>query len=146
MIEGVLPNVKQTKAEDDPKAESELEEETRLFYVGITRAIRYLQLISYTKRFEFTTSTSRFMRDLHKIVVPPPTPKETVTKIAKHHRNEQTILSAHDLKVGNEVRHIIFGVGEIVSIERGVIEILFPSGKKKFVVDTCLEQGYLEHL
>lgn len=146
LIEGVLPNVKQAKAEEDPKAESELEEETRLFYVGITRAIRYLQLISYTKRFEFTTSTSRFMRDLHKIVVPPPTSKETVTKIAKHHRNEQTILSAHDLKVGNEVRHIIFGVGEIVSAERGVIEILFPSGKKKFVIDTCLEQGYLEHL
>ena len=48
--------------------------------------------------------------------------------------------------VGNEVRHIIFGVGEIVSVNRGVIEIVFPSGKKKFVVDTCLEQGYLEHL
>ena len=148
LIEGVLPNVKQEKVEDDPKAESELEEETRLFYVGITRAIRYLQLISYTKRFEFTTSTSRFMRDLHKIVVPPPIPKETDTNVAKasKHRNEQTILSAHDLMVGNEVRHIIFGVGKIISVERGVIEILFPSGKKKFVVDTCLEQGYLEHL
>ena len=150
LIEGVLPNVQQTQL-DDPKVEREMEEETRLFYVGITRAIRHLHLISYSKRFKLPIAQSRFMRELHKIVVPQPLAKETLkvnksTKVIKQYRNEQTILSTNDLIVGESVRHIMFGVGQIVSLERGTIEILFTSSKKKFVVDTCIEQGYLERL
>ncbi len=153
LIEGVLPSVQQSKL-DDPKVESELEEETRLFYVGITRAIRHLQLISYSKRFNVPIAQSRFMRELQKIVAPTPIAKESDSKIevnksgkaTKQYRNEQTILSANDLIVGNDVRHIMFGIGEIVSLERGVIEILFNNSKKKFVVDTCIRQGYLERL
>ncbi len=150
LIEGVLPSVQQTKL-DDPKAESELEEETRLFYVGITRAIRHLHLISYSKRFKVPIAQSRFMRELHKIVVPPSLAQETLKvnksqKVVKQYRNEQTILSANDLIVGNEVRHIMFGVGQIISVERGTIEIAFEVEKKKFVVDTCIGQGYLERL
>ena len=150
LIEGVLPSVQQTQL-DDPKVERELEEETRLFYVGITRAIRHLHLISYSKRFKLPIAQSRFMRELHKIVVPPSSANETLkvnksAKVVKQYRNEQTILATNDLIVGAYVRHIMFGVGQIVSLERGTIEILFTSSKKKFVVDTCIEQGYLERL
>ena len=152
LIEGVLPSVQQTRL-DDPKVEREMEEETRLFYVGITRAIRHLQLISYSKRFKLPIAQSRFMRELHKIVVPPSpsSAKETLkvnksAKVVKQYRNEQTILSANDLIVGNEVRHIMFGIGEIVSLEQGAIEIVFENSKKKFVVETCISQGYLERL
>ncbi len=151
LIEGVLPSIPQTKVED-PKVEKELEEETRLFYVGITRAISHLQLISYSKRFDVPVKPSIFMQELHKIVVPPPLEKESnpkgnghkPAKNAKQYRNNQTILSANDLIVGNDVRHIMFGEGKILSLERGIMEILFTGSKKKFVVDTCIAQGYLE--
>lgn len=148
-VEGILPNVDE-KVLGDPKVEAELEEETRLFYVGITRAIKQLTCISYKKRFHQPVVESRFMRALHHIVEPPvKRERQLMTKPKKElkqYRNEQTITSHTELNVGDTILHVVFGEGEILSLDKGMIELAFQSGIKKFVIDMCIQQGYLEHI
>lgn len=48
------------------------------------------------------------------------------------------------LIVGSKVKHVIFGEGEILAVTRSTIELSFAAGIKKFLTDTCLQQGYLE--
>ena len=147
LVEGVFPNI-DDKGLIDPKIEAELEEETRLFYVGITRAINELELITYTKRFTQLSSVSRFVRGLDLIVNPvkvkPKSSTQQVKKTAKQYRNEKTILSADQLYVGQNIKHVLFGEGVIMALGGNTIELDFDSTVKKFLVDTCLEQGYLE--
>lgn len=48
LIDGIIPS---KSKEEDEGAEEEREEEVRLFYVGMTRAIAHLELISYERKF-----------------------------------------------------------------------------------------------
>lgn len=66
LLDGILPS----------EVEEVTEEETRLFYVGITRAIRHLELISYNKRFKTSVVPSKFMNALKQIVSPQELPKK----------------------------------------------------------------------
>ncbi|WP_232733047.1 3'-5' exonuclease, partial [Lysinibacillus xylanilyticus] len=137
LIEGILPS----------ESEEESEEEARLFYVGITRAIRHLELISYNKRFKTSVVPSIFMKALKQIVSPVELPKKapkSPRKALKQYRNERTITNESTLIVGSKVKHMIFGEGEILAVTSSTIELSFASGIKKFLIDTCLEQGYLE--
>ncbi|MCT6816919.1 MAG: ATP-dependent helicase, partial [Lysinibacillus fusiformis] len=137
LIEGILPS----------EQEEEIEEETRLFYVGITRAIRHLELISYSKRFKTSVEPSIFMKELKKIISPQEVPKKaqkSPRKALKQYHNERTITTESALIVGSKVMHVIFGEAEIVAVTSSTIELSFTTGNKKFVTDTCLQQGYLE--
>lgn len=137
LIEGILPS----------EQEEEIEEETRLFYVGITRAIRHLELISYSKRFKTSVEPSIFMKELKEIISPQEVPKKaqkSPRKALKQYHNERTITTESALIVGSKVMHVIFGEGEIVAVTSSTIELSFTTGNKKFVTDTCLQQGYLE--
>ena len=149
LIEGVFPNIEE-KGVIDPKVEAELEEETRLFYVGITRAINELECITYEKRFTQQAKISRFMRALEVIVHPQQQkktlPQQQPKKTIKQYRNEQTILQSTELFVGQQVKHVLFGEGVIVALEGDTIELDFDSTIKKFLVDTCMQQGYLERI
>ena len=140
LIDGVLPS----------EREEEVEEDTRLFYVGITRAIRHLELISYSNRFKIPVKTSIFGRELNQIVSPRKKatnqPKTKKKKEPMHYRNENTITSESELIEGLKVRHIAFGEGEILSVSRGLIELTFTTSIKKFVIETCVHHGYLERL
>jgi len=137
LIEGIFPS----------EAEEEIEEETRLFYVGITRAIRHLELISYSKRFKTSVVPSTFMKALKQIVSPQELPKKapkSPRKTMKQYRNERTITTESMLVVGSKVNHVIFGEGEILAVSSSTIELSFATGIKQFMTDTCLQQGYLE--
>lgn len=139
LIKGILPSEK----------EDQLEEETRLFYVGITRPIQHLELISYRKRFEKGVIPSIFMKELKQIVSPQEVQEKalkTLKKTTKQYRNERTITTDSALTVGSKVKHIIFGEGEILAVTRSTIELSFATGIKKFSTDICIEQGYLETL
>lgn len=41
---------------------------------------------------------------------------------------------------------MIFGEGEILAVTSSTIELSFATEIKKFLMDTCLQQGYLETL
>ena len=56
-VEGIIPHYKNTSI-------GELEEERRLFYVGMTRAKRYLAISTVRKRYEEETKASRFIDEM----------------------------------------------------------------------------------
>ncbi|WP_339279867.1 ATP-dependent helicase [Lysinibacillus sp. FSL P2-0066] len=137
LIDGILPS----------ETEEAIEEETRLFYVGITRAIRHLELISYNKRFKASVVPSMFMNALKQIVSPQELPKKaskSPRKAPKQYRNDRTITTESALIVGSKVKHVMFGEGEILAITSSTIKLSFDAGIKQFMTDTCLQQGYLE--
>lgn len=137
LIDGILPS----------ETEEAIEEETRLFYVGITRAIRHLELISYNKRFKASVVPSMFMNALKQIVSPQELPKKASKnprKAPKQYRNDRTITKESALIVGSKVKHVMFGEGEILAITSSTIKLSFDAGIKQFMTDTCLQQGYLE--
>jgi len=63
LLDGVLPSKHDSK-------QDELEEATRLFYVGITRAKRHLELITYSERGGEKAAESSFMSAIRDIVEP----------------------------------------------------------------------------
>lgn len=137
LIDGILPS----------ETEEAIEEETRLFYVGITRAIRHLELISYSKRFKTSVVPSRFMKALKQIVSPQELPKKaskSPRKALKQYRNDRTITTESALIVGSKVKHVMFGEGKILEVTSSTIKLSFDAGIKQFMTDTCLQQGYLE--
>lgn len=137
LIDGILPS----------ETEEAIEEETRLFYVGITRAIRHLELISYSQRFKASVVPSVFMKALKQIVSPQELPKKaskSPRKALKQYRNDRTITTESALIVGSKVRHVMFGEGEILDVTSSTIKLSFDAGIKQFMTDTCLQQGYLE--
>jgi len=137
LIDGILPS----------ETEEAIEEETRLFYVGITRAIRHLELISYNKRFKASVVPSMFMNALKQIVSSQDLPKKASKnprKAPKQYRNDRTITTESALIVGSKVKHVMFGEGEILAITSSTIKLSFDAGIKQFMTDTCLQQGYLE--
>ncbi|WP_339216564.1 3'-5' exonuclease [Solibacillus sp. FSL W8-0372] len=144
LLDGILPS----------EVEEVTEEETRLFYVGITRAIRHLELISYNKRFKTSVVPSKFMNALKQIVSPQELPKKvskspriapkSLKKVQKQFFNERTITNKSALIVGSKVKHVIFGEGEILAVTGSTIELSFATGIKKFSTDTCIQQGYIE--
>lgn len=87
------------------------------------------------------------MKELKQIVSPQEVPKKaqkSPRKALKQYYNERTITTESALIVGSKVMHVIFGEGEIVAVTSSTIELSFTTGNKKFVTDTCLQQGYLE--
>jgi DNA helicase-2/ATP-dependent DNA helicase PcrA len=130
--EKLLPHVRSI---DDP---DQLEEERRLFYVGITRAKQRLYILHAFRRTFMGQNTvnppSRFLDDIPKHLITSPgwqqghenkvtdavyawnrvrvdeTPPATAAASEK-----PSGLPAFDLKAGDRVRHSIFGEGVVVS-------------------------------
>lgn len=145
--EGLFPH---KMSADDP---DRLEEERRLCYVGITRAMKKL-FISYaeTRRLygsETHNTVSRFVREIPVDCIQEVRLKTAVTRPVSFQRPGQrgdTLSSARlsdsgedsGFKLGQPVRHRLFGEGVIIRFEgsgpNGVIEVNFAEvGKKRLV-------------
>jgi DNA helicase-2/ATP-dependent DNA helicase PcrA len=128
--EKLLPHV---RSMDDP---DQLEEERRLFYVGITRAKQRLYILHAFRRTLMGQSTvnppSRFLDDIPKHLITSPgwqQGRENKVTDAVYAWNRVRVdevpgatekekpagLPAVDLKAGDRVRHSIFGEGVVVS-------------------------------
>lgn len=165
VIDGILPaGRKQGDFEEDEEREISLsekqekraleaqeeelafEEEVRLMYVGMTRAKRFLSILSYSKRFKAPVGTSRFVPQLKRIVNPNvKVSARPVQVVQKEKVDPRAILDSSLLVVGDVVEHVTLGLGEILSLRDGSIEILFERNRvpKKFMIDICLQHGYL---
>lgn len=108
---------------------SDLEEERRLCYVGITRAKEKLYLLSAKLRTIFgkTSGTieSRFIREIDdKLIDKLSTVKEPFErKIINNMYN-----TSNEIKTGDNVIHTVFGEGVIVNISGGIATIAFKNG------------------
>ena len=126
--EGVFPH---SNCFDD---KSELEEERRLCYVGITRAKKNLFLISAKQRTLFGITnynpTSRFVNEIDDKYLKFDK-KVALTKFKKQGMIDTTI----DYKIGDHVMHDTYMEGVIVGVDKSVLTIAFkhPYGIKQIM-------------
>lgn len=121
MEEGLFP---QTRALYD---QSELEEERRLCYVGMTRAKEELYLFAASSRLSFGARQynppSRFLDDMEVASIAPS------EAIAPQLYNEPRVVfdAEENYGVGEKVRHQLFGVGTIIAVDGSLLKISFGS-------------------
>jgi len=121
--EGIFPH---NRSFENP---SELEEERRLMYVGITRAKKKLYLLSTKMRTLFGNKglafESRFIKEIdddyiHKESTLPKEDKVEHKTIGNMYNETST-----GLKAGDKVTHSIFGDGVVVSVNKDLATIAF---------------------
>jgi DNA helicase II / ATP-dependent DNA helicase PcrA len=151
LIDGIIPAQSDIQSLEEDENADLMEEAVRLFYVGMTRAERDLELISYKKRHGKLVRTSMFFNDVNRIVNPPTKNNRKSEKIvikrktgADIPKNENAIKDRDELKSGLSIKHRVFGTGKIISLEDDVLEIKFQKSTKSVSVDVCLEMGLLE--
>ncbi len=119
--------------------ESELEEERRIFYVAITRAKKVLYLTNATSRMLFgnvqCNQPSRFIEEINPDDVEKLFEENKSTREIKINKKDNFNDEDLDLKAGDHVEHNAYGRGIVVSIQKGVASIAFPSpyGLKKIL-------------
>jgi len=138
--DGILPHVKSI---DDPQ---QLEEERRLFYVGITRAGKRVYLVRAFRRHLMGASTvnrpSRFLKDIpaHLIAGRTIQEGEAVVESALEQSHEPVIqVDLPGFKPGDHVRHGQFGEGTVVSYQKTrtdaeVVVAFDGAGVKRFLL------------
>lgn len=126
MEEGILPHARIYEA-----GPSELEEERRLCYVGMTRAREELHLSYAQSRLQFGQrsygSPSRFLADMGHDVVSAPVPAFTT-------RTPESFDEFSDIPgfdIGDGVRSAQFGIGEITDIDGMAVTVQFANGQTK---------------
>ena len=139
MEEGVLPH---RKSFGDP---SEIEEERRLCYVGITRAGKRLYLLRSFRRSLFGSGSanpaSRFIQDIspHLVTTKGLWDKGNINSIARIHTPSPIHSNdISDLKVGDHVFHSKFG--------NGIVMNCLPANEDQIVTVAFEESGAMKLL
>ncbi len=141
MEEGILPHI---RSFDDP---AQMEEERRLFYVGVTRAKQRLYLVRAFRRSLMGNSTvnrpSRFLEDIPKhLVASGGLGRETKLAAGTAYSWNSAPVSSSTvpgLQVGDHVRHATFGDGIVASYQpvkddAEVVVVFNGVGLKKLLV------------
>lgn len=123
MEEGILPHARVFDS-----GPSELEEERRLAYVGMTRAREELYLTYAQSRQQFGQRSynpmSRFISDMD-------------LQVDLADSSEPRVVSEYDdysqieINIGEKVRSAIFGIGEVIDIDGMAVTVKFKDGKTK---------------
>jgi DNA helicase-2/ATP-dependent DNA helicase PcrA len=143
--QGLFPLV---RVDDDP---DQIEEERRLFYVAVTRAMERVYLLNAKYRRKFgalhTSSfiQSEFLNEINNDVIKIKPYKSVYTKRVvrsggkKTIKISRTVTEFDDFKVGDQVQHNLFGVGTILVLngtgENQKVGVEFDGGlRKKLIV------------
>ncbi|MCK9378768.1 MAG: UvrD-helicase domain-containing protein [Candidatus Moranbacteria bacterium] len=123
--EGILPHSRSMLSE------SEMEEERRLMYVGITRAMKKVYLLFTQMRMIFGSTQanppSRFLEDIPRHLILPESTKcekQKEKRLDKHTAHSASQLSR--FRDGQRIIHTDFGEGIIISIANDIATIAFP--------------------
>ncbi|TGE31615.1 ATP-dependent helicase [Desulfosporosinus sp. Sb-LF] len=131
LVDGILPNRESIKSAEMKKIDS-LEEERRLFYVGMTRAKKELELLTVENLNDQDVIESQFVGEVREILCPGSSQngKDTVN------------LTTFKLEKGANIRHKAFGIGRITvaDVRLDLLEVNFRKlGVKQFSLKVCLE-------
>lgn len=155
LIEGVLPS---KEDREDPDL---MEEAVRLFYVGMTRAKKGLELITYRERDGEATIESQFVTAVCNIMNPQleSDGQESSGRVLQRDlkstsraetrtrpRNPNAIQEESELQVGLEVKHATFGSGKIIDLLDDVVYVRFAKQDKALSITTCVDMGLLERV
>lgn len=138
LIDDIFPSVTEDPRMDEEDLET-LEEERRLFFVGITRAKQELELL-YIKNVKDSTFVRQLMADI------------SCTETGKEKADKKTALTQEETPLlkfteGDLVRHKQFGEGVVVNINDDIIAIRFiDNGMRKLSIRVCCEVGLLEKI
>lgn len=126
LVEGIIPE------RDQSGQKESLEEERRLFYVGMTRAKRHLTLCSMDYYYHKRVKASRFVRAVA-LIMEGKNPEEGM--------REETSTIKSELVAGLVVQHKAFGEGVIAKEDGNVILVRFEDGtQRSFLKDICEKQ------
>ena len=160
LIEGIIPSGDDQKKYDKGSLD-EMEEAVRLFYVGMTRAKRHLELLSYKMKNGAEVKESQFVESVRRIqgiaestttASPFPAPKRftggraSASAAAAAKPASPPLVIPEYMRAGSGVEHNVFGRGEIVQRSGEVVEIRFAEGVKRLSVAACLQSGLLKPL
>ncbi|MCM3700789.1 ATP-dependent helicase [Paenibacillus macerans] len=154
LVEGVIPSSDDLGADDLEL----MEEAVRLFYVGMTRAKKRLELIAYRNRDGEKAEESRFVTAVRDIINPPKEEKPEDRKKSTRKNdmgnsskagvpfNPKAIRNKAELVTEMSVRHRVFGSGTIIKIDEDQdrVHIRFAAREKELSIAICLEMGLLE--
>ena len=122
MEEGIFPHNRSFESQ------SELEEERRLCYVGITRAKSKLYLLSARSRTLYGktngTIESRFIKEIDPSVINIVNTKSEEKQAPKFIGNMYN-KSSDGLSAGDKVTHTVFGDGVVIKVSGGIATIAF---------------------
>jgi DNA helicase-2/ATP-dependent DNA helicase PcrA len=143
--QGLFPLV---RIDDGP---DQIEEERRLFYVAVTRAMNQVYLLNakYRRRFGAMNTTSfiqsDFLNEIDEDVIKVKSYKSVYTRRIvgtgqqKKIQISRTVTEFDDFKIGDQVQHNLFGVGTILVLsgtgENQKVGVEFDGGlRKKLIV------------
>jgi len=128
----------------------ELEEERRLFYVGLTRAMEKVYLLYATNRRKIGIDynvgfASRFLTEIpEEYMEKIPFRSALMHKVSKKKgkstqlKSKRSITTFDDFTVGDFVEHAVFGVGKIMALsgtgENQRVAVVFKGGMKKKLI------------
>ncbi len=131
LVDGILPNIESIKDAEKKKPDS-LEEERRLFYVGMTRAKKELELLTAENINNQDVVESQFVGEVREILCP-----------GSSQTGEKSMsLTIFKVEKGTDIRHKAFGIGRITvaDVESDLLEVNFRKlGLKQFSLKVCLE-------
>ena len=105
-----------------------LEEERRLWYVGMTRAKEVLELLTVEYKNNESVQSSRFIGEIEKF-------------ISKSTKGSSSI----PLKENSIIRHKKFGLGIVKNLGESMITIDFDErGEKRLSIDMCIRKNLVE--
>ena len=118
-----------------------IEEERRLCYVAITRAKKDLWIINCKKRLLYgqtqCNAPSRFIAEIdQKYIEQNKQTTSLLNKITnKFNKKEMLNKTPTNYQIGDHVKHVDYGEGVVVNIDKSLITIAFPHplGTKKFI-------------
>ena len=117
--EGIFPHRNSMDSKD------ELEEERRLMYVAITRAMKKLYLTCAKKRMiygqEMLSVTSRFVNEIDEELID--FVNQEPKKIIKKEKNVYD--SDQEYSYGDKVEHDTYGIGVIIEVNKSIITVAF---------------------
>ena len=106
-------------------AKEELEEERRLMYVAITRAMKKLYLVSTKKRMIFGQEQfnilSRFVNEIDSDYLE----KENVKEEVKIKKEDKMYKDDQEYKYGDKVIHDTYGIGVVIEISGSIMTVAF---------------------
>jgi DNA helicase-2/ATP-dependent DNA helicase PcrA len=142
LIEGQFPTSKSI-ADLDEGDRTLMEEEVRLFYVGVTRARKHLEIITVDASNKRKVPVSRFVKQLLKAQ----RASNFHNAASGHGKSKEDCIPVNI--VNALIEHVKFGTGQVLSVDKrkGTIKVNFhTAGDKTLAIDTCIEEGLIKIL